>query len=446
MMETAYPRVRPRSQHPISRERIDPEALKVLYRLKSTGYRAYLVGGSVRDLLLRRRPKDFDVGTDARPEQVRAIFRNSRIIGRRFRLVHILFRGGKVIEVATFRGSPDEPPSGAPDSDLLVRSDNTYGTPEEDARRRDFTINGLFYDIADFSVIDYVGGLDDLEAGLVRSIGDPNLRFREDPVRMLRAVEFATRLSFAITPGDYEAILQHRKELARAAAPRVAEEIAAMLRGGRALPTFLLLRELGLLDVVLPELSAELRRADPEHASGAGHFFWVLLEVLDAERRRGRELDDAVYFAALALPLLRASLARSRPDGHVEPSLLVARCQEVVDPLALALSLPNAVTHRIKSILSSHSRLVSSPVWKASTRRFLFHPDFPAALDLFDLRAMARGRDRERVREWRSLFERVHAGRAPEPGTKPSPGSPARQRRRRRARRGRRAAAGTESH
>jgi poly(A) polymerase len=168
------------------------------------GYRAYLVGGSVRDLLMGRAPKDFDIGTDARPDEIRGIFRNSRMIGRRFRLAHILFRGGKVIEVATFRGRPEaEPPEGdsAP-QDLLVRSDNSWGTPEEDAKRRDFTINGLFYDIADFSVIDWVGGLADLEAGLVRAIGDPEVRFREDPVRMLRAVEFANRLSFAITPRD----------------------------------------------------------------------------------------------------------------------------------------------------------------------------------------------------------------------------------------------------
>ncbi|HET9793395.1 MAG TPA: polynucleotide adenylyltransferase PcnB, partial [Thermoanaerobaculia bacterium] len=400
-----FPIVRPRSAHPISRDAIDPDALKVLYRLKSTGYRAYLVGGSVRDLLMGRTPKDFDIGTDARPEEVRAIFRNCRLIGRRFRLAHILFRGGKVIEVATFRGRPEAADAGD-GIDLLVTSDNTWGTPEEDAVRRDFTINGLFYDIADFSVIDWVGGLDDLEAGLVRAIGDPDVRFREDPVRMLRAVEFATRLSFAITPRDYEAILSHRKDLARSATPRVTEELAAMLRGGQALPTFLLLREMGLLDVLLPELSDELRRIDPEHAGGAGHFFWTILEVLDAERRRGRVFDEAVYFAVLALPLLRAELARVRPGGRAEPSLLVAKTNAVVDPLALALSTPNALVHRVKSILVAQGRVADSPEMKASTRRFLAHPDFPAAIDLADLRAMASGRGGELVREWRRLAER----------------------------------------
>ncbi len=427
-----FPIVRPRSAHPISRDAIDPDALKVLYRLKSMGYRAYLVGGSVRDLLMGRTPKDFDVGTDARPEEMRSLFRNCRLIGRRFRLAHVLFRGGKVIEVATFRGRP-EAPGPEEGADLLVTSDNTWGTPEEDAVRRDFTINGLFYDIADFSVIDWVGGLDDLEAGLVRAIGDPDVRFREDPVRMLRAVEFATRLSFAITPRDYEAILAHRKELARSATPRVTEELAAMLRGGQALPTFLLLREMGLLDVLLPELSEELRRIDPEHAGGAGHFFWTLLEVLDAERRRGRAFDEAVYFAILALPLLRAELARVRPGGRAEPSLLVAKTNAVVDPLALALSAPNALVHRIKSILAAQGRVADSPELKASTRRFLAHPDFAAALDLADLRAMASGRGAEAVREWRRFAERGAVPAAPgAPAAFPSP------RRRRRRRGGRR--------
>ena len=436
-MNQGLPIVRPRSAHPISRDAIDPDALKVLYRLKSSGYRAFLVGGSVRDLLMGRTPKDFDVGTDARPEDVRALFRNSRLIGRRFRLAHILFRAGKVIEVATFRGRPAPPPL-EEGVDLLVTSDNTYGTPEEDAERRDFTVNGLFYDIADFSVIDYVGGLADLEAGLIRTIGDPDVRFREDPVRMLRAAEFASRLSFAITPRDYEAIVRHRKELVRSATPRVTEELTGMLRGGHALPTFLLLRELGLLEVILPDLSAELRRLDPEHPGGAGHYFWTLLEVLDAERRRGRGFDDSVYFALLALPLLRAELRRARPAGAAEASLVIAKANEVVEPLAASLAAPNALIHAVKAILFSQTKLEQRPEWKASTRRFLFHPDFLPALDLFDLRSMARGRDAEPVREWRELHRRVHeagssfSAPAALPPASPEPAA------RRRSRRGRR--------
>src|SRR6202171_3674337 len=202
------PRVIPRAEHPLSRRDVDPDALRVLYRLRQFNYTAYLVGGSVRDLLIGRRPKDFDIGTSAHPYQVKKLFRNCWIIGRRFRLAHVKF-GAKVIEVATFRrqvaageevvqdGVPAPDPT-TPEGLQLIHHDNTYGTPEEDAFRRDFTINALAYDIATFSIIDYVGGLDDLRAGIVRAIGDAEVRFREDPVRMMRAVALAARLDFTI--------------------------------------------------------------------------------------------------------------------------------------------------------------------------------------------------------------------------------------------------------
>src|SRR5438105_368522 len=239
------PRIVPRAEHPISRRDIDPDALKVLYRLRHFEHVAYLVGGSVRDLLLGRRPKDFDIGTSAHPYQVKKLFRNCWIIGRRFRLAHVKF-GQKVIEVATFRrqvqpgeeviqdGVPSpEHQAAAPDADAhLLHRDNTFGTPEEDAFRRDFTINALFYDIATFSVIDYVGGLDDLRAGLVRAIGDPEVRLREDPVRMLRAVALAARLDFTIDAPVLEAIRRHRHEIAKSSPPRLLEEYYKILRAG----------------------------------------------------------------------------------------------------------------------------------------------------------------------------------------------------------------------
>src|SRR5258706_15414647 len=213
------PRIVPRQEHPISRRDVDPDALKVLYRLRQADHVAYLVGGSVRDLLLSRRPKDFDIGTSAHPQQVKKLFRNCWIIGRRFRLAHVKF-GTKVIEVATFRRqvAPGEeivqngvpaPNPATPEGQHLIHHDNTFGTPEEDAFRRDFTLNALFYDIATFSVIDYVGGLDDLRARVVRAIGDPDVRLREDPVRMLRAVALAARLDFAIDPAVLGAISAH---------------------------------------------------------------------------------------------------------------------------------------------------------------------------------------------------------------------------------------------
>src|SRR5437773_5230064 len=239
------PRVISREEHTLSRRDIDPDALKVLYRLRQGNHIAYLVGGSVRDLLLGRRPKDFDIGTSAHPYQVKKLFRNCWIIGRRFRLAHVKF-GQKVIEVATFRrqvqpgeeviqdGVPSpEHQAAAPDADAhLLHRDNTFGTPEEDAFRRDFTINALFYDIATFSIIDYVGGLDDLRAGVVRSIGDPHVRLREDPVRMIRAIALASRLDFTIEPGLLEAIRANRHEITKSSPPRLLEEYNKILHAG----------------------------------------------------------------------------------------------------------------------------------------------------------------------------------------------------------------------
>ncbi len=430
------PRVRPRSQHPISRKQIDPDALKVLYRLSGAGYKAYLVGGSVRDLLLGRAPKDFDIGTDAHPAALRRLFRNCRLIGRRFRLAHILFPAGKVIEVATFRRRPTPLDPDAPE--LLMTEDNVFGTAREDALRRDFTINGLFYDISDFSVLDYVGGLEDLEAGLIRTIGDPEIRFREDPVRMLRAVEFASRLGFAMTPDVYEAILDHRKEIAKSAPPRVTEELAQMLRGGHALPTFLLLREVGLLDVLLPELAGVLREIDPEHRQGTGHLFWSLLDVLDAERRRGRVFEDAVLFALLVLPIVRAALRERSPGGEPSPALLATQLEDIVTPIAIRMAWPHAISHTIKQALALVGRLSHRPDNRVQTRRLVFREAFPAALALFELRTMATGRGEDLVREWRDLYQRMQRARESfeaETGLAPPPVAAAGRRRRRGRRR-----------
>jgi poly(A) polymerase len=412
--------------------------LKVLYRISGAGYKAYLVGGSVRDLLLARKPKDFDIGTDAHPQALKRLFRNCRLIGRRFRLAHILFAEGKVIEVATFRRRPEPLDPNAPE--LLMTSDNVFGTAREDALRRDFTINGLFYNIADFSVIDYVGGLEDLEAGLVRAIGDAEIRFREDPVRMMRAVEFASRLGFAITPDAYEAILNHRREIAKSAPPRVTEELSQSLKGGHALTTFLLMREVGLLDILLPELAEVLRETDPEHPHGTGHLFWGLLDVLDAERRRGRVYEEAVLFALFFLPIVRARVRDAAPDGEPSPALLSTLLEDVVTPIAIRMALPHAVSHRIKQALAIVGRLSHRPDSRLATPRLALREAFPAALELFELRAMATGRGQELVREWRALAARVEKTRKAYADASGEPAVPAaRRRRRRRGGRGRRA-------
>jgi poly(A) polymerase len=310
----AEPVIVPRAEHTISRRDIDPDALRVLYRLRDFNYTAYLVGGGVRDLLLGRQPKDFDVGTDAHPYQIKKLFRNCWIIGRRFRLAHVRF-GAKTIEVATFRRyvapadvadgleegegpdtqGPEAAHAAAPQG--LVRHDNTFGTPEEDAFRRDFTINALFYDIATFSLIDYVGGLEDLRGRVIRSIGDPVQRFEEDPVRMLRAIAFAARLDFALDPPIVDAIRRQRHLMATAAPARLVEEYYKILRSGAAERTFRLLAQHGLLEPVTPELQ---RRSTHE-------ALWESLQALDTFRRRFADLParltNPVLLGSLLLPI-----------------------------------------------------------------------------------------------------------------------------------------------
>jgi tRNA nucleotidyltransferase/poly(A) polymerase len=226
----------------LDRAAIDPDADRVVRKLTRAGYKAYLVGGCVRDLLVGRTPKDFDVATSATPNEIKATFRNSRIIGRRFRLAHVFF-GSKIIETSTFRANPRD----EDDLDLLIRRDNVFGTETEDARRRDFTINGLFYDVEREEVIDHVGGLADLDAKLMRTIGDPDVRFQEDPVRMLRAIKFAARLEFGFEPVTWRALLRWRSEISKCAPPRLLEEVHRLMRGGAARRSFELLVETGVL-------------------------------------------------------------------------------------------------------------------------------------------------------------------------------------------------------
>jgi poly(A) polymerase len=281
----------------LEESRIDPDVQKVIRRLTRHGHEAYLVGGCVRDLLLDRRPKDFDVATSARPEQVRELFRNSRIIGRRFRLVHVLFQGGKVIEVATFRRSPRE--NADDGGDLLIRNDNVFGDAHEDAARRDFTINALFYDLEAHQALDWVGGMDDIRRRVVHTIGDPETRFREDPVRILRALKFSARLDLGITPDVYDAIVFCRESLALAARPRLSEEILHLLRQGRSRRAIYLAWETGVLDVLLPELSALVYDADEE--GGAGQRLWRLLDHIDKRTAEEGPLDDTVLWTLLLL-------------------------------------------------------------------------------------------------------------------------------------------------
>lgn len=418
------PVIVPRSNHPISRKDIDPDALKVLYRLRQFNHLAYLVGGSVRDPLIGRPPKDFDIGTSAHPYQVKRLFRNCWIIGRRFRLAHVKF-GPKIIEVATFRrqvpaGTEEEPA----EHDRLIDHDNTFGTPEEDAFRRDFTLNALFYDIETRSVIDYVGGLEDIRARLIRCIGPPDDRFREDPVRMLRAVALAARLDFKIDPPILESIARYHGELARSAPARLIEEIYKVLRAGSAARTFRGLIETGLLAAIAPEVPG---RISPS--------FWRSLSALDTYRQRFTAVPDmpwngaprpsaaaqgipnAVLLGTLLIPLdlLEAQHARTKELGARFGILPLARrdVEELRQLLALQRHLRDA-----------HAPLRAK---RSLIRRHAFQP----ALTWLDMH----GTMPELVDMWRSLQAEMHTMPAGAVGM--AEALPRRRRRRRRRRRDR---------
>jgi poly(A) polymerase len=356
-------------------EQIDPDALRVVQRLLRYQHKAYLVGGCVRDLLLGRKPKDFDVATSATPNEIRRCFRNCRIIGRRFRLAHVFF-GRKIIETATFRANPrtgedepigepigDVPPaeeralekaqegaeerpeerpgenseakaSGKP-NDLLIRRDNVFGTEEEDARRRDFTINGLFFDVQSAHVIDHVAGLPDLEARLVRTIGDPDIRFREDPVRILRAVKFAARCDLTIEPETYRLMMEHKAELAKCAQARVTEEFYRLLRAGAARRSFELLVETGLLEFLLPEMAQAWKSSDdnPETKQRIERF-WAYLRALDESIvARDQPPSDAMILATLLLPPLRDALSPDAAPMQNMAKVVADSVQPVLDRL-----------------------------------------------------------------------------------------------------------------
>jgi poly(A) polymerase len=448
------PLVVPRSDHPISRRNIDPEALKVLYRLHEHRYAAYLVGGSVRDLMLGRRPKDFDIATDAHPYQIKKLFRNCWIIGRRFRLAHIKF-GPKTIEVATFRQNvPDAPPDALVESESVVvasspepvpeapetaaltaaesreareagiiHRDNTFGTPEEDAFRRDFTINGLFYDISTFAVIDYVGGLADLEQRVVRSIGDPRVRFVEDPVRMLRAAVMSARLGFDLDPLVTEALAEHRALILKASPARLLEEYYKILRSGYAEATFRALGRVRLLELMTPELKS------PSSA------LWDSLARLDRYRLQFTEppadLTNATLIGALLVPI---GLVHRRPPGSPVDDPRADRVSFGVLPIA------RKDLERLRQVLQLTPRFTDPNLPPRVSRGLPHRPSFSDALLWLEIFGDAP----DAVQQWKQAKaqhqpEAAGDRAADDPDAVAAPGPPGvRPRRRRRRRRGRR--------
>lgn len=373
-----------RHDAPLDDDAIDPDAAKVVRRLERSGYQAYLVGGCVRDLLLSGRPKDFDVATNARPDDVRALFRNCRIIGRRFRLAHVLFGGGKVVEVATFRRNPGEGTDA--DEDLLIRSDNVFGEAHEDALRRDFTINALFYDLDRRQVLDWCGGMPDIEGRTIRTIGEPIVRFREDPVRILRAIKFAARLDLGLDPAVYDAMVASRGELARAARPRIFEEILRLMRAGAAHRSMWLLWEIGAMAVLLPELSAFLD--DDEATENGSERFFRKMDALDRKTKQEGALDDIVLMTALLYEPLEEAAAGVRD--------VMGAVNDFLDPVIDRIAMPRRIADGIRRIMFMVPRILAG-----KTGRFARTELFLPALDVAEIVAVSRGDSTQRIETMR---------------------------------------------
>lgn len=395
----------PREQHAISRKDISENALKVLYRLNKAGYEAYLVGGGVRDLLLGKKPKDFDVTTSATPEQVRKLFRNCRLIGRRFRLAHVMF-GPEIIEVATFRGHHDGSPADRATSQrgqngMLLR-DNIFGSIEEDAQRRDFTINSLYYSVADFTVRDYVGGMRDLQQGVIRLIGDPETRYREDPVRMLRAVRFAAKLNMRISPDSAEPIPRLATLINDVPPARLFEESLKLLQAGYGYETWKLLCEYSLIQPLFPTITRYFTE------SGDSPMERIIDQVLrntDNRIHNDMRVNPAFLFAALFwYPQLETAQRIAQESGLAYLDAFALAMNDVLDEACKSLAIPKRITTLIRDIWQLQlrmSRRQGKRAWK-----LMEHPKFRAAYDLMALRAeVENNSELQRLTQWWGEFQ-----------------------------------------
>ena len=432
------PVIVPRAEHTISRANISSNALKVLYRLKDAGFQAFLVGGAVRDLLLGLNPKDFDIATNAHPEEVRRLFRNSRLIGRRFHLAHVRF-GQEIVEVATFRAAHtemdedhgvDETGHRVLDEHGRILRDNLYGTIEEDVWRRDFTANALYYNIEDYSIWDYVGGVPDARDRILRLIGDPETRYREDPVRMLRAARFAGKLGFTLHP-DTEAPLHRLAYMLDSVPPaRLFDEIMKLMLAGKGMPSFELLFQLGLLEHLMPEVDAALRER-PQ--SPGARLLRLGVESTDERIQAEKSVTPTFLFTVLLWPaILRAAGA---PEGPLpaDPQLALAACDAVLSRQLRRLAIPKRFSIPIRELIALQSRFERRAGKRAL--RLLEHPRFRAAYDFLCLRA-ASGEIDPGVAEWWTRLQELPAdARIAEVESQPGEAVPAGRRRRSRRRR-----------
>ncbi|GAB2668581.1 polynucleotide adenylyltransferase PcnB [Vibrio panuliri] len=395
-----------RQEHNISRKQISDNALKVLYRLHGAGFDAFLVGGGVRDLLLGQNPKDFDIATNATPEQIRQLFKNCRLIGRRFRLAHIMF-GRDIVEVATFRGHHQEPSKNVSQQSkegMLLR-DNVYGTVDEDAERRDFTINAMYYSIANYAIHDYAGGIEDLEDKLIRLIGDPETRYREDPVRMLRAVRFAVKLDFDIeedTAAPIEALSHLLKEIPAA---RLYEESLKMLQTGYGLETYHLMREYNLFQQLFPAVSEFFTNS---YDSKTEQMLDLVLDSTDQRVEEGKRINPAFMFAAMLWYPLQAKadeLMESRNLCHYDA--VMEASNYILDDQVRSIAIPRRHTATIREIWQLQMRLPRRNGKRAF--RLMELNKFRAGFDFLEMRGEIEGGDTEQLAKWWHTFQ--NAGR-----------------------------------
>ncbi|QFT86521.1 Poly(A) polymerase I precursor [Halomonas sp. THAF12] len=427
-------RIIPREEHPVSRQHFSDAALKVLYRLHNAGHEAFLVGGCIRDSLLGRMPKDFDVATDATPEQVRELFRNSRIVGRRFRIVHVRF-GREVIEVTTFRGKPSDDHGDhiaqQSDDGMLLR-DNVWGNIEEDALRRDFTINALYYNIADFSIHDFAGGVQDIEDRTLRLIGDPATRYREDPVRMLRAVRFAAKLDFDIDPATEAPIAELAELMLQVPPARLFDEVLKLFMSGHGVETFHLLRDFGLFAMLFPEADEAM-----EELPWAEAVIERALTSTDRRVRDERPVTPAFLFAALLWGPVQLRQQALEADGMPPIPAQQAASQQVISRQLQHVSIPKRFSLPMRDIWDLQQRLPLRRGKRVFQTRE--HPRFRAAYDFLLVREAA-GEMEPGLGDWWTAFQDAdeHEQRRllgkvdADPAGTPAPRNKRRRRRRRR--------------
>lgn len=416
------PKVYEAGEHNIAPNKIDEHAFYVIQKLRQAGYTAYLVGGGVRDLLLNQSPKDFDVSTSAKPEEIRALFRNAILIGRRFRLAHIRF-GKKIIEVSTFRAGATE------EAGLIIR-DNEWGSEEQDVLRRDFTINGLFYDPESQKVIDYVDGYPDLEKRVLRAIGQADVRFTQDPVRMIRLIKFCARFNFEIHPPTFEALLNCKREILKSSSARIFEELLRMLESGASRPFFHLINEYGLLKPLSPVLSKFFEKSD--------NLTFQLLSVIDDEVKKNppEPLDRSLLLTALIFPLFAERLHEKSKAQEKLPHLgqVAELAHQVIDQVFTPFfNIPRRMRGIMGFLMSSQYRFIPLDGRPIKRPRAPRDPLFPMALHLLGMRAAAEKELMPHYTLWtEAAFAAREAGEGPLPLEKEASRRRPRRRRRRR--------------